>query len=90
MIKHGYITQERMNSANTFAIVRNPYSRMFSIFKYNRYGSLESFDHFVREWVSSPEVLHSCATKNLLSMCGGKNTKGLAQKNGIRIAMFYQ
>eukprot|EP00510_Aplanochytrium_minuta_P002579 CAMPEP_0184009824 /NCGR_PEP_ID=MMETSP0954-20121128/2838_1 /TAXON_ID=627963 /ORGANISM="Aplanochytrium sp, Strain PBS07" /LENGTH=290 /DNA_ID=CAMNT_0026289277 /DNA_START=655 /DNA_END=1527 /DNA_ORIENTATION=+ len=50
MIKHGYITQERMNSANTFAIVRNPYSRMFSIFKYNRYGSLESFDHFVREW----------------------------------------
>jgi hypothetical protein len=32
------------------SIVRNPYSRMVSVFHFSRFGQLESFEHFVREW----------------------------------------
>eukprot|EP00511_Aplanochytrium_stocchinoi_P000237 CAMPEP_0204823742 /NCGR_PEP_ID=MMETSP1346-20131115/1818_1 /ASSEMBLY_ACC=CAM_ASM_000771 /TAXON_ID=215587 /ORGANISM="Aplanochytrium stocchinoi, Strain GSBS06" /LENGTH=359 /DNA_ID=CAMNT_0051950523 /DNA_START=591 /DNA_END=1670 /DNA_ORIENTATION=+ len=50
LISHEFVTRERIDSAHCFAIVRNPYSRMFSIYKYNRYGNLEGFEHFVKEW----------------------------------------
>lgn len=50
MIDHGFVEEEQFLSAHAFAIVRNPYSRMVSIYMYNRFGSCESFDHFVDVW----------------------------------------
>eukprot|EP00586_Coscinodiscus_wailesii_P011272 CAMPEP_0172501300 /NCGR_PEP_ID=MMETSP1066-20121228/148138_1 /TAXON_ID=671091 /ORGANISM="Coscinodiscus wailesii, Strain CCMP2513" /LENGTH=232 /DNA_ID=CAMNT_0013275997 /DNA_START=670 /DNA_END=1368 /DNA_ORIENTATION=+ len=32
------------------SLVRNPYSRMVSLYLYNRFGPYESFDHFIRQW----------------------------------------
>ena len=34
----------------SLAIVRNPYTRMVSIYGYNRFGANESFPTFVRRW----------------------------------------
>eukprot|EP00978_Attheya_sp_CCMP212_P023408 scaffold71645_cov75-Attheya_sp.AAC.4 len=45
-----YVTPHQMEHMNSMAIVRNPYSRMISVYLYNRYGSMESFSHFVKAW----------------------------------------
>ena len=50
IIRYGYVSAEQFASVNSFSIVRNPYSRMVSIYMYNRMGPLESFSHFVKEW----------------------------------------
>jgi len=50
LLNYGYVTSEEMTNCCTMAIVRNPYSRMVSIYKYNRFGSLESFPAFVEDW----------------------------------------
>jgi len=39
-----------MDEMCSLAIVRNPYSRMVSIYGYNRFGASESFPAFVRRW----------------------------------------
>lgn len=39
-----------MDEMCSLAIVRNPYSRMVSIYGYNRFGASESFPTFVRRW----------------------------------------
>jgi hypothetical protein len=51
MIKLNFIKESDLNDADSFAIVRNPYSRMVSVYMYNRLGPLEPFDSFVRDWV---------------------------------------
>ena len=50
MVSKGFVKEDELLAAHTFAIVRNPYSRMVSIYMYNRFGSCESFDHFVDVW----------------------------------------
>ena len=49
LLENNYCTDQEIKDY-TLAIVRNPYSRMVSIYMYNRFGPLESFDHFVRSW----------------------------------------
>ena len=39
-----------MEKVKSFAVVRNPFSRMVSIYLYNRFTQHETFRHFVREW----------------------------------------
>ena len=50
LLLYGYITPEELEKTCSLAIVRNPYSRMVSIYMYNRFGENESFQHFVRSW----------------------------------------
>ena len=50
LLAYGYITPEEMDNVCSMAIVRNPYSRMVSVYMYNRFGSGESFPQFVRSW----------------------------------------
>merc|ERR1719491_1286463 len=38
LLGYGYVTPEQMDSMCSLAIVRNPYSRMVSIYGYNRFG----------------------------------------------------
>jgi hypothetical protein len=45
-----YVTIPQWNIACSMAIIRNPYSRMISIYTYNRFGEWESFTHFVNDW----------------------------------------
>lgn len=45
-----YVTEEEFERVCSFAIVRNPYARMVSIYLYNRFGRCESFSHFVKFW----------------------------------------
>jgi hypothetical protein len=50
LLKHEYITKDEFQETSTMAVVRNPYSRMVSIYNYNKFGNLESFSSFVRDW----------------------------------------
>lgn len=45
-----YVTVPQWNISCSMAIIRNPYSRMISIYTYNRFGEWESFSHFMRDW----------------------------------------
>ena len=48
MQRHGYVTEEQFARVSSFAIVRNPYARMVSVYMYNRLGPLESFPVYIR------------------------------------------
>eukprot|EP00586_Coscinodiscus_wailesii_P014271 CAMPEP_0172511782 /NCGR_PEP_ID=MMETSP1066-20121228/239061_1 /TAXON_ID=671091 /ORGANISM="Coscinodiscus wailesii, Strain CCMP2513" /LENGTH=272 /DNA_ID=CAMNT_0013291321 /DNA_START=1 /DNA_END=819 /DNA_ORIENTATION=+ len=50
LLRYGYVKPDEMDEVCSMAIVRNPYSRMVSIYMYNRFGSKESFTHFVKSW----------------------------------------
>jgi hypothetical protein len=50
LLNYGYVSPEQMESVSSMAIVRNPYSRMVSIYMYNRFGRFESFPHFIKSW----------------------------------------
>lgn len=50
LLAYGYLTPQEMEEVCSMAIVRNPYSRMVSMYHYNRFGSYESFSHFVKDW----------------------------------------
>ena len=50
LLGYGYVTPEQMDNMCSLAIVRNPYSRMVSIYGYNRFGQSESFVVFLRRW----------------------------------------
>mmetsp|Transcript_3259 Transcript_3259/g.8307 ORF Transcript_3259/g.8307 Transcript_3259/m.8307 type:complete len:447 (+) Transcript_3259:130-1470(+) len=50
LLGYNYVTPAQMDGMCSLAIVRNPYSRMFSIYGYNRFGSRESFPAFCRRW----------------------------------------
>lgn len=47
-VRYGYVTPEEMESTS-FSIVRNPYSRVVSMYHYNR-RFYESFHHFVKDF----------------------------------------
>jgi hypothetical protein len=49
VLRLGYASGPELRQSG-LSIVRNPYSRMVSVYHYSRFGSLESFEHFVREW----------------------------------------
>ena len=48
MLRHGYVTEEQLLRVSSFAIVRNPYARMVSVYMYNRLGRCESFPAYIR------------------------------------------
>jgi hypothetical protein len=50
MVQYGHVSEARFAQIDNFSIVRNPYSRMVSLYMYNRFGPLESFEHFVQSW----------------------------------------
>lgn len=50
LLGYGYVSPEQMDNMCSLAIVRNPYSRMVSIYGYNRFGEGESFPAFIRRW----------------------------------------
>mmetsp|Transcript_24061 Transcript_24061/g.49224 ORF Transcript_24061/g.49224 Transcript_24061/m.49224 type:complete len:456 (+) Transcript_24061:54-1421(+) len=50
LLGYGYVTPEQMDNICSLAIVRNPYSRMVSIYGYNRFGEMEDFKTFMRRW----------------------------------------
>ena len=50
LLSYGYLSADELEYACSLAIVRNPYSRMVSMYHYNRFGSRESFGHFVKDW----------------------------------------
>ena len=50
MLHYGYVTPKQMEDVSSLAIVRNPYSRMVSIYMYNRFGSSETFRDFIDSW----------------------------------------
>ncbi len=50
IIDGDYVSEEEFEKVSSFAIVRNPYARMVSIYMYNRFGNCESFSHFVKSW----------------------------------------
>ncbi|GBG28036.1 Hypothetical Protein FCC1311_042592 [Hondaea fermentalgiana] len=50
VIKYGFLRKSDLDNIESFSVVRNPYSRMVSIYMYNRFGPLESFEHFVESW----------------------------------------
>jgi len=50
LLGYGYVTPDQMDNMCSLAIVRNPYSRMVSIYGYNRFGECESFPVFLRRW----------------------------------------
>ena len=50
LLGYEYVSPEQMDRICSLAIVRNPYSRMVSIYGYNRFGPMEDFPSFVRRW----------------------------------------
>jgi hypothetical protein len=48
MQRHGYVTEEQFARVSSFAIVRNPYARMVSVYMYNRLGRCESFPVYIQ------------------------------------------
>lgn len=50
LLQHEYVTEQELQETTTMAIVRNPYSRMVSIYNYNKFGDAESFETFVQDW----------------------------------------
>ena len=59
MQRHGYVTEEQFARVSSFAIVRNPYARMVSVYMYNRLGRCESFPVYIRRCYSA--YLKLCA-----------------------------
>mmetsp|Transcript_28596 Transcript_28596/g.62564 ORF Transcript_28596/g.62564 Transcript_28596/m.62564 type:complete len:493 (-) Transcript_28596:705-2183(-) len=50
LLHTGMVSKEVLQRVSSFAIVRNPFSRMVSVYMYNRCGPLESFSGFVRRF----------------------------------------
>lgn len=50
LLNYGYVTPDEFDTAVTMAIVRNPYSRMVSLYMYNRFSPTETFKEFVDSW----------------------------------------
>ncbi|GBG34149.1 Hypothetical Protein FCC1311_103732 [Hondaea fermentalgiana] len=59
-VNYGYVTEEQVHRC-AFSIVRNPYSRMVSMYEYNK-RPFESFDNFVRKFHA--EFWHVYMAKN--------------------------
>mmetsp|Transcript_8882 Transcript_8882/g.16691 ORF Transcript_8882/g.16691 Transcript_8882/m.16691 type:complete len:491 (+) Transcript_8882:596-2068(+) len=59
MLKHNLIEEHDLEQADSFAIVRNPYSRMVSVYMYNRMGKCEGFKHFVKDWVKNKMKIYN-------------------------------
>ena len=57
MLNYGYVTPNEFETSCSLTIVRNPYSRMVSIYMYNRFsnpfGAHESFRDFVESWYTN-------------------------------------
>lgn len=49
MIKHELVSDEKLRATENFSIVRSPFTRMVSLYGYNRFPG-EGFEHFVESW----------------------------------------
>lgn len=59
MLHTGLVSREELNRVSSFAIVRNPFSRMVSIYMYNRLGPCETFGCFVQRWEAALKRLYA-------------------------------
>ena len=50
-VKYHYLSQEEFNQCTKFAVIRNPWGRMLSFYKFRGFNSLVSFDIFVRKYL---------------------------------------
>mmetsp|Transcript_33840 Transcript_33840/g.41711 ORF Transcript_33840/g.41711 Transcript_33840/m.41711 type:complete len:298 (+) Transcript_33840:418-1311(+) len=56
-LRYGFLSEDDFRDINTVAIVRNPFSRMVSIYSYNQVGlCCESFETFMKRWCKKYEV----------------------------------
>jgi hypothetical protein len=60
VLQYGYVDPQTFESVCTMAIVRNPYTRMVSIYLYNRFGNCETFPVFCKRWY---KMLHTYRTR---------------------------
>jgi len=88
MLRYGLVTRAQLRGLS-FAIVRNPYSRMVSLYLYNRCGEAESFGAFVRRWhaehlrrraAHDDDEAHDGAGRTAQQL-GGRRAAGLAAKD---------
>jgi len=63
MVETNEVESETLRRVTSFALTRNPYSRMVSVYKYNKLGKFETFKDFVRRWKSMHEDLKKRTTE---------------------------
>lgn len=63
MLRYKCVSEEEFSSIDNFTIIRNPFSRMVSIYMYNRYIG-ESFEHFVENWYKKWQKYSDLKNKN--------------------------
>jgi len=64
MLHTRLVSREEMGRVSSFAIVRNPFSRMVSVYMYNRLGPAETFAGFVCRWEKAFKAVYEKRASN--------------------------
>jgi hypothetical protein len=70
MVETDICDKETIKRVTSFAIVRNPYTRMVSLYKYNKLGRFETFKDFVRRWKAMHDELRKTRLDLAEPKCG--------------------